>query len=91
MNTIRRFDLITEPKEKTCLPQAVVEKAAVEGKSLVRAWREYRNMSQEEIAQRMGVTQPAYNVLEETSNIISNASIKRIAAALGVSEIQLRI
>jgi len=91
MNAFAKAKQLKENKQTTYLPQEVVEKVTVEGKSLVRAWREYRNMSREETATRMGVTQPVYNVLEESCNIISAASIKRIAAALGVSENQLRI
>ena len=91
MNAFAKAKQLKENKQTTYLPQEVVEKVTVEGKSLVRAWREYRNMSREETATRMGVTQPVYNVLEDASNRVSSASIRRLAAALGVSEKQLVI
>jgi len=74
---------------KTYLPHAVVEKAAVEGKSMVRAWREYKKMSQADIAGRLGITQAAYSQLEKSQNRMRGSTIRKIAAALGITEAQL--
>ena len=38
------------------IPQEVVQKTAVEGKSLLQAWREYKKLTQQELAERMGMT-----------------------------------
>ena len=81
----------TRSTSKTYLPHAVVEKAAVEGKSMVRAWREYKKLSQAEIAGRLGITQAAYSQLEKSQERMRGATLSRIAAALGITETQLEL
>jgi prevent-host-death family protein len=76
-------------EEKLYFPQEVVEKTAVDGKSLIRAWREYKRMSQKEVAEQMGITQAAYCQLEKSENRLRHATLKKIAAALGISVDQL--
>jgi len=78
-------------EKKTYLPQAVVEKAAVEGTSMIRAWREYRHMSQKQIADRLGITQAAFCQLEKAQGRMRGSTLKKIAEALGITEEQLRI
>ncbi len=48
--------LPTEPD----IPAAVVNLALYRGLSAARAWREYLDLTQEEVAKRMGITQGAY-------------------------------
>ncbi len=79
----------TRSASKTYLPHAVVEKAAVEGKSMVRAWREYKKMSQAELAGRLGITQAACSQLEKSQDRMRGSTISKIAAALGITEDQL--
>ena len=81
----------TRSKSKTYLPHAVVEKAAVEGKSMVRAWREYKKMSQADIAGRLGITQAAYSQLEKSQDRMRGSTLRKIAAALGITEAQLEM
>lgn len=76
---------------KTYLPQAVVEKVAVEGKSMVRAWREYKHLSQNDVADRLGITQAAYCQLEKPEGTMRLSTIKKIAVALDVTEQQLML
>lgn len=76
---------------KTYLPHAVVEKAAVEGKSMVRAWREHKKMSQAELAGRLGITQAACSQLEKSQDRMRASTLRRIAAALGITEEQLEV
>jgi len=76
---------------KTYLPHAVVEKAAVEGKSMVRAWREYKRMSQAELAVRLGITQAACSQLEKSQDRMRRSTLRKIAAALGITEDQLEM
>jgi DNA-binding XRE family transcriptional regulator len=80
---------IKKNSAKTYLPQAVVEKTAVDGKSLVRAWREYKHMSQKDVAERLGITQAAYCQLEKSEGTMRGSTIRKIAAALDVTEEQL--
>ena len=76
---------------KTYLPQAVVEKAAIDGKSLLRAWREYKRMSQKDVAEKMGITQAAYCQHEKAPERMRAATIKKVADALDVSVDQLQL
>lgn len=78
-------------ESKTYLPHAVVEKAAVEGTSMVRAWREYKKMSQAEVAGRLGITQAAYSQLEKSQDRMRVSTLRKIATALGITEAQLEM
>ena len=91
MNTFNKQSEHRKTGEKTFLPQEVVEKVAVEGKSLIHAWREYKHMSQEDMASRMHITDSVFRVLEKANNRLSDASVKKISAALEVTEEQLRL
>jgi DNA-binding XRE family transcriptional regulator len=76
---------------KIYFPHEVVEKSVVEGKGLVRAWREYQGVSQEEIANRLGITQAAYSQMEKPKARLRKTTLERIAAALDVDIEQLKI
>jgi len=75
--------------EKNTIPHEVVS-AMVRGRmSLIRAWREYLNLTQEEVAKRMGVTQPVYARMESGKTTTRLSSLKKIAKAFGVNHEQL--
>lgn len=78
-------------EEKVYFPQKVVEKAAIEGKSMVRAWREYKRMAQKDVAAKMGITQAAYSQLEKSQDKMRGSTLKKIAAALDIKEEQLTL
>ena len=78
-------------EEKVYFPQEVVEKAAIEGKSIVRAWREYKRMTQKEVAAKMDITQAAFCQLEKSQDRLRAATLKKIAHALGITENQLTL
>ena len=82
---------IKKSENKIYFPHEVVEKSVVEEKGLVRAWREYRGFSQEEMAGRMGITQAAYSQMEKPSARLRMTTLTRIAAALDVDIEQLRM
>lgn len=50
--------------------------------SLVRAWREHLGLSQAEVATRMGISQPAYQKLEDKEAKPRLATLQKIADAL---------
>lgn len=80
-----------KPQPKVYFPHDVVEKSVVEGKGLVRAWREHKGISQEEMADRMGITQAAYSQMEKPKARLRKTTLERIAAALDVDIEQLKI
>ena len=71
------------------IPHAVVKANMVEGKSLIRAWREYLGMTQEEVAKKSGMSQPAVTKLERMGAKPRKKTLGRIAAALGLSVEQI--
>lgn len=62
----------------------------VDGASAIRAWREYLDLTQEEVSQRLGITQPAY-AQQETSAKPRKLTREKIAAALGIKPNQLAL
>lgn len=76
--------------EDVVIPLAVSKAANMEGKSLVRAWREYKGLSQAEVAKRLGVSRPAYAQMEEKGANLRTTTTHRLAAALEVEWEQLQ-
>lgn len=70
------------------VPDAVVKLAFEEGMSPSRAWRTHLGLTQENVAQRMGITQSAYAQLE-ASERPRRSSRERMAQALGIRAGQL--
>ena len=77
------------PDEEVTLPHEVVKMSTLGGMSLIRAWREHLGLTQEEVARRMGITQPAYAKIEGGKNQPRIATCKRLAMAMGVEWEQL--
>lgn len=78
------------PDEDVLLPHEVVKLNALEGKSLICAWREHLGLTQREVAERMGIKQPSYAAMEAPDARPRVATLKKIAAAMGVEWEQLR-
>lgn len=75
--------------EKIYLPHDVAMAHSIDGKSLIRAWREYKKLSQKEVAERMGISQSAYSQMEKPEANLRRTSIAKLAAALEVVPEQL--
>lgn len=69
------------------IPHAVVS-AAVDGKPMLQAWREYLNLTQAELAERMGITQAGYAQIEAAKRP-RKATLLKAADALGITLEQL--
>jgi DNA-binding XRE family transcriptional regulator len=70
------------------IPAAVVDLAMDNDWSSARAWREHKELTQTEVAQRMGITQGAYAQLE-AKKTVRKSSREKIAKALDIHESQL--
>ena len=70
-------------------PHEVVA-ANVMGDSLIKAWREYPGLTQEELAARAGIKQPALARLEKPDVNPRNCTLKKLADAMGITIKQLR-
>lgn len=78
-------------KVETGTPISVV-RAVATGTTPVRAWREHLGLSQEQVAQRMGITQPGFAQHERRdANKLTPVTREKIAAALGISVQQLEL
>jgi len=81
----------TEQRENDItIPHEVVEKLIMEKKTAIQAWREYLNLTQAEVAERMGITQAAYSQME-TAKKNRKATLQKIAEAMNIDYLQLKI
>jgi len=64
-------------------PQAVAL-AIADGTQPLRAWREHRGMTQEKLAAEAGVSKPYVSQIESGRRAGTAATLRKLAAALGV-------
>ena len=82
-------EMVDRRDREVTIPHKVVGLNVIEGKSMVRAWREYKKITQKEMASRMGITQAAYSQMEKPDANLRRATLKNIARAMGISVEQL--
>lgn len=70
------------------IPNEVVNLMFDQKITLVRAWREYLGLTQDEVATKMGITQSALAQME-TSTRPRKATRQKLADALGINVEQL--
>ena len=70
------------------IPNKVVNLALDKGISAARAWREYLELTQADVAERIGVSQSAYAQLE-AKKTLRQSSREKIAMALDIKSDQL--
>ena len=70
------------------IPNDVVKLMFDQKITLVRAWREYLGLTQDEVAEKMGITQSALAQME-TSTKPRKATRQKLADALGINVEQL--
>jgi len=70
------------------VPSEVVNLVFDNGYTPMQAWREYLNLSQEEVALKIGVSQSAYSQYEAAEKPRKQTKIK-VAEALGIKPEQL--
>lgn len=81
--------LLEQDAVRDAIPQAVVEAHVLRGVPLLRAWREHLNLTQDEVAARAGMKQPALARLERGDSTPRTATLRRLAEAMGLSLAQL--
>jgi predicted DNA-binding protein (UPF0251 family) len=79
---------LNKPKSEATIPNHVVNLALDREISAARAWREYLELTQSQVAKRMGITQSAYAQLE-ARKISRKSTREKIAVALGIEAEQL--
>lgn len=87
--------LTSKPRipEDDTIPHEVVERMIANDWSLVRAWRDYLGLTQDQVAERLSVSQPSYARMESPKGAASlrSPTIRRIAAAFGISAAQVSV
>jgi len=78
-----------QAKIETGIPGPVVKAYAIDGKSLVLAWREHLGLSQAQVASRAGMKQPALSRIEKGDGQPRAATLKKLADAMGLQPEQL--
>ena len=81
---------VREFNEKETIPHEVIKIIAHQGVTPIQAWREYLNLTQAEIAEKMGITQAAYSQME-TAKKNRKATLQKIADAMNIDYLQLKI
>ncbi len=81
----------SEKETEPTIPHDVIELHILENKSLIRSWREYKGLSQQEVAQKMNITQAAYSQMEKPGSRLRKATMEKIASILEIQLEQLRI
>lgn len=79
-----QYQLQLRRKADDLTPQAIVKKIFIEHMSPARAWREHLGLTQSDVAERLGISQPAYAQQESSDKLRKSTRIK-IAAALGIA------
>lgn len=72
------------------IPHEVVKLHIQGNMSMVRAWREYLGLTQEQVAASMGISQAALSQKEAPEARLRRKTLEKLATALGVSVGQLR-
>lgn len=67
----------------------IVERHILEEVSLVRAWREFKKLSQQDVAKKMGISQSDYSQMEKPDAKLRTTTVTKIASALEISPEQL--
>ena len=80
------IDLIRD--EDLTIPHEVVEKHIMEDKTMIKAWREYKGISQKVLAKKIGISQAALSQLESRGTE-RKSTIEKLAKALGLELEQL--
>lgn len=82
--------------EEDTIPHEVVGLTVKKGMSLVRAWREYLwkeclKMTQEDAAEKAGISQPALAWMEKPGARPRKSTLEKLARAMGLDVEQLRV
>lgn len=69
---------------------AVVANALLDGEQPVKVWREYRNLTQEALAEKAGISKPYLCQIETRKRVGAFKTLKALASALTISVADLQ-
>jgi DNA-binding XRE family transcriptional regulator len=83
------YEYISMAKQKEpSIPNEVIGKVVKLEMTPIRAWREHLGLTQAEVAERLGISQPAY-AAQENSSKLRKTTREKISKALGIEPQQL--
>ncbi len=85
IKTMHKF----ESDQEETIPHRIVELSILENKSPVRAWREYKGLTQKQVAARLKISQSAYSQMEKPNAKLRADTIKKISRVLKIKPEQL--
>ena len=77
-------DYIASHPQQDLVPNAVVGYMVQEGMTAIAAWRKHLDLTQAEVAERLGISQPAY-AQQEAAERPRKTTREKIANALGIA------
>lgn len=83
--------LLQKKDENVSFPDKVVGYHFDDGLSFIAAWRKYKDLSQKELAQRLGITQSAMAQIENPDSKPQKRTLAKVAEAMGLSVEQLTL
>ena len=86
LQDIREYDeaKLSIAKGEELIPSEVTY-AILDGKNPIRVWREYRGMTQQEVAEKAGISKPYLSQLESGQRKGTTEVLRAVAKALNVS------
>jgi DNA-binding XRE family transcriptional regulator len=75
--------------DEATIPHEVLGLVVKNNKTPIAAWREYLGLTQDEMASRMGITQPSFARMESAKRKLRIATLKKIASAMNIQWEQL--
>ncbi|MBE0493642.1 MAG: helix-turn-helix transcriptional regulator [Thiomicrospira sp.] len=78
-----------EPADEGLIPHVIVERNAVEGVPMIKAWREYLGLTQSELAEKCGMAQSAIARLEAQAVSPRKDTLYKLAKAMNLTLDQL--
>jgi DNA-binding Xre family transcriptional regulator len=82
------LELTGREERESNIPHAVVGLVVKNDWNMLKAWRKHLGLSQNDLAARVGISQPALSQMERTDNL-RNSTMEKLARALGISPDQL--
>lgn len=78
------LELTRQHRADETIPHEVIAKTIKEGMTPVRAWREHLQLTQADVAERLGISQSAY-AQQEAAEKPRKATREKIARVLGIA------
>lgn len=87
---IDQLKTFIDKQDEATVPHEVARAVLIDDKSMLKAWREHLNLSQSTLAAKAGMTRLAIAQLEKSPSGLREATLKKIATAMGIDVDQLR-